>query len=115
MFRLLEKALNPETGYDPDGISSLDWYLGYYGTDAQINESRWNGSGFAEKLEKIRRIYTVRLDFLTEALGLYDTDYIYFYKENGILYGVKCTGRVDSGGKSMKKILELCNQFLIML
>ena len=26
--------------------------------------------------------------FLTEALGLYDTDYIYFYKENGILYGV---------------------------
>ena len=39
-------------------------------------------------LEKIRRIYTVRLDFLTEALGLYDTDYIYFYKENGILYGV---------------------------
>lgn len=84
----LEKALNPETGYDPDGISSLDWYLGYYGTDAQINESRWNGSGFAEKLEKIRRIYTVRLDFLTEALGLYDTDYIYFYKENGILYGV---------------------------
>ena len=39
-------------------------------------------------LQKIRRIYTVRLDFLTEALGLYDTDYIYFYKENGILYGV---------------------------
>ena len=52
----LEKALNPETGYDPDGISSLDWYLGYYGTDAQINESRWNGSGFTEKLEKIRRM-----------------------------------------------------------
>ncbi len=84
----LEKALNPETGYDPDGISSLDWYLDYYGPDAQINETRWNGSDFAEKLEKIRRIYTVRLDFLTEALGLYDTDYIYFYKENGILYGV---------------------------
>ncbi len=88
----LEKALDPETGENPDGISSLDWYLEFYGTDAQVNESCWNGSGFAEKLEKIRRIYTVRLDFLTEALALYDTDYTYFYKEDGILYGVDAQG-----------------------
>lgn len=92
----LEKALDPETGEDPEGISSLDWYQDAYRTAGKVNSSRWEGCPYEEKLEKIRYIYTCRKDFLTKALSLYEESYAYYYEEDGVFYGVLSSGECET-------------------
>lgn len=93
----IEKALDPATGEDPDGISSLDWYLKAYEEDGALEHSRWNSSDFAEKLQKIRTIFEVRKEFLTRALArCEDTVHEYYYEKDGVFYGVRYDGGEDA-------------------
>lgn len=84
----LEKALQEGGVRNPDGISSLNWYLAWYRQDGYLNQTRWPDSDYEGKLKKIQDIYSVRKDFLTKALSLYDSGYAYFYEEDGVFYGV---------------------------
>lgn len=92
----LEKALDPCTGENPEGVSSLDWYQNAYCTAGKINSSRWDDCIYEEKLEKIRYIYTCRKDFLTKALSLYEESYAYYYEEDGVFYGVLSSGECET-------------------
>jgi hypothetical protein len=65
----LEKALQEGSIENPDGISSLDWYLETYRADFAKNQKLWEDCDFEAKLEKIRSIYEIRKDYLTEALA----------------------------------------------
>lgn len=91
----IEKALDPDTEEDPDGISSLDWYLERYEKAGKVNSSRWETCIYEEKLEKIRSIYLRRKDFLTKALSVYDSPYAYFYEEDDVFYGVLPSGEEE--------------------
>lgn len=94
----LETALQEETVEDPDGLSSLNWYLEQYREDGWMDNSLWPGSVYSEKLERIRRIFTVRKDFMTRVLALYQEGYDSFYEEEGVLYGVLESGEAAAIG-----------------
>lgn len=92
----IEKALDADTGENPDGVSSLDWYLEAYGEDGALENDRWSSSNPEEKLEKIRKIYEIRKEFLSRSLSRYESrEYEYYYEQDGNFYGVKKSGGED--------------------
>lgn len=66
----------------------MERYLLEYGNAGELNNVRWKKCSYEEKWEKIYNILIIRKDFLTKALSLYNTEYKYFFEEDGIFYGV---------------------------
>lgn len=88
----LEKALSPDCIDNTGGIGSLNWYLEEYGDDGRLNNTRWLECNYEDKMARIQYIYTVRKDFLTKSLALYDYGYSYYYEIDGVFYGVTESG-----------------------
>lgn len=88
----LEKALSPDYISNTGGIGSLNWYLEEYGDDGRLNNTRWVECNYEDKMARIQYIYTVRKDFLTKSLALYESEYSYYYEADGIFYGVTADG-----------------------
>lgn len=88
----IEKALDEESGKNPNGIGSLKWYETFYGEDMELNNLRWSSSNYQQKLERVKMIYTERSAFLTKALGLWDLGYLGFDEEDGIKYAITKDG-----------------------
>lgn len=68
--------------------TNMERYLAEYGEAGKLNNIRWEECSYEAKWERIFNILTFRKDFLTKALSLYNTEYKYFYEEDGVFYGV---------------------------
>ncbi len=88
----LEKVLLTEQVDNSGGIGSLAWYLEEFGDDGRLNNTRWQACNYEDKMARIQFIYTVRKDFLTKSLALYDQGYSYHYEADGVFYGVTASG-----------------------
>lgn len=65
----LEKTLSSAMTDCEDGLGTLDWYGAEYAADFDLETSRWHTQNPAEQIEKIRNIYSQRLEYLTSRLA----------------------------------------------
>ena len=83
---------------DEKGLGSLDWYGQTYAVSGLLNQSRWADCSYQAKVDKIRDTYERRKDFMTKELSLYDTDYTWFFEEDGQMFGMTEEGELEPVG-----------------
>ena len=83
---------------DEKGLGSLDWYGQTYAASGLLNQSRWADCSYQAKVDKIRDTYDRRKDFMTKELSLYDTDYTWFFEEDGQMFGMTEEGELEPVG-----------------
>lgn len=83
---------------DEKGLGSLDWYGQTYAASGLLNQSRWADCSYQAKVDKIRDTYDRRKNFMTKELSLYDTDYTWFFEEDGQMFGMTEEGELEPVG-----------------